>query len=139
MSNQTIIQDAPTDDILSIFARNNPEILDWMRHSQMLANQRLAMEKKIAKKHPERADWQWWAYQAAWENIVIHAVLTGELNEKRSEFYAWHQYMVNHAMLQVKRYAREISEPDFRNQCRELREQRQTKLKAIYAKNGDVA
>ena len=135
MDEQAIIE----DDLPFTLARTNPVLLDWMQHAQRLANERLSKERDLAKKHPDRANLRRWTYRADCVNDVLKAVMTGELSDNPAELNAWYQYMVRHAMLQVKRYAGEIAPEDFYDQCRQLRERRRETLKAIYAEQGEVA
>lgn len=127
------------DDIPFTFAQKNPAILDWMQHSQRLANERLSKERDLAKKHPDRANLERWTYRADCVNDVLKAVMTGELSDNPAELNAWYQYMIRHARLQVKRYAGKLTTEDFYDQCHQLREQRRETLKAIYAEQGEVA
>lgn len=92
----------------------------WMYHSL-----NLAIERRNKLSEREGADL---AFVNRLKYEVRMRLYVMDYLHQSTRFYGsaliWHRYMVEHARLQIQRYAREISEDEFHTRCRALRLER---------------
>lgn len=98
-------------------------ITDWIDHGNILCRSQVRAIKKDMVRRIYTED----EIQATHREMKIRDFCWQ--NRERAEQFdgsprIWWWYMTEHAKLQVKRYANEITEAEFRNRCRKLREHR---------------
>lgn len=91
---------------------------DWMKHSLDL------IREKCKPKHIH----EWDDEAALQRELKLCEFVMANLKDAQQLLHGsarvWWRFMVGHARLQVKRYAREIDDAEFYEACRELRDWR---------------